>query len=166
MYQWEHVGKDDASTELNSELLTPGGARRSYLGVGVRGAAGNIFPGFSSGAGNRLRRSEVGFSGTGLWILPSESWWMPDWSLDRFYTQELSNEYNDTQNMCPSEMHGELFHRNSLSIRSPWVPFAKHNYRHDGPKFKIKVPFNKVKEVVKLCSSQCLSWRTECLDAL
>lgn len=39
MYQWEHVGKDDASTELNSELLTPGGARRSYLGVGVRGTA-------------------------------------------------------------------------------------------------------------------------------
>lgn len=34
MYQWEHVGKDDASIELNSELLTPGGARRSYLGVG------------------------------------------------------------------------------------------------------------------------------------
>lgn len=37
MYQWEHVGKDDASTELNSELLTPGGARRSYLGEGTGG---------------------------------------------------------------------------------------------------------------------------------
>lgn len=107
-----------------------------------------------------------GFQEQDFWILPSESWWMPDWSLDRFYTQELSNKYNDTQNMCPSEMHGELFHRNSQSIRAPWVPFAKHNYRHDGSKFKIKVPFNKVKAVVKLCSSQCLSWRTECLDAL
>lgn len=64
MYQWEHVGKDDASTELNSELLTPGGAGGATLGWG--GAAGKIFPGFSGGAGSRLRRSEVGFPGTGL----------------------------------------------------------------------------------------------------
>ena len=125
--------------------------------LGWGGAAGKIFPGFSGGAGNRLRRSEVGFSGTRLWILPS--WWMPDWSLDRFYTQELYKKY-----MCPSEMHGDfteihkvLGHRGSLLLS---------NYRRDNSKFKIKVPFNKVKEVVKLCSSQCLIWTTECLDAL
>lgn len=81
------------------------------------------------------------------------------------YTRTIQKIQRHTKTCVPprctgnyfTEIHKVLGHRGSLLLS---------NYRRDSSKFKIKVPFNKVKEVVKLCSSQCLSWRTECLDAL
>lgn len=86
---------------VNSELLTPGGASRSYLrgrlGISSQPAAFWL----RTGAANGLHRTEVWFSLTNCDSFPSASWLMPDWSLDHFYTQELSkNTARNKNKIC------------------------------------------------------------------
>ena len=165
MYQWEHVGKDDASTEwiVNFSLLG-GAVSRSYLGGLLRISSQAAALWLRTEAGNWLHRTEVWFSLTN-WESFLFSWLMPDLSLGHFYTQEPSkNIKTNKNNVSKFEMHGELIHRNQQSIRS-WVTFAKHNCS-DSSKFKVNMSFNTDKRVVKLCTSQGLSLKRECLDAL